>query len=169
MSCGNPARPSVNNPTTCLRPRGPSCGAPPYGGADRWWGKYCRRAAAILGLFGLVSFPELPPSPKPPAHVPLSVYLWNTTPQSVEMAVAMDGTWVIRQTLAAGTAASRHDVIVLVEGAHRVEARVAGVRRTIPLTVEAQGNHWVVVSWWGKELEVSVQRQPPWVEEREGG
>ena len=123
-----------------------------------------RRHAAVLGLLGLVSFPNLPESPKPPDKVPVSLYVWNAADQPTEMAVGVDGTWIFRQTVPAGQGISRHHLVTLVEGTHAGEAVAGGLRHPFALTVAADGNRWLVVTWWGKaELEAGLQHQPPWV------
>lgn len=127
-------------------------------------GSWFRRHAAVLGLLGLVSFPKLPDSPKPPAKVPVALYVWNAADQPSDMAVAVDGTWVFHETVAAGRGVSRPAALTLVEGAHTGEVVAGDRHRAFTLTVTVDGNRWLVATWWGKaELEAGLQHQPPWV------
>jgi len=129
------------------------------------WRSEPRRVAATVGLLALVNFPELPKSPPAPEAVPVSLYVWNATDQRVEVAVAVAGTPVFQGVLQAGQGLSRHDVVTLLPGPYPVEAVAAGLRRTATMMVDPRGNRWLVVAWWGDGLEISVQRQPPWLSE----
>lgn len=145
MSSGNPARRSV---------------------ADRLvWRARGRRAAAVIGMLAAVSFPELPKPPKRPEPGTVSLYVWNASRVSSEIAVAVDGAWVFREPLPAGEGLSRHDAVEVLPGDHRVEVVVAGTSRVNTVAMDPHGNHWLVVTWWGDALEVAMQQQPPWVVE----
>ncbi|OGX39922.1 MAG: hypothetical protein A3C53_08430 [Omnitrophica WOR_2 bacterium RIFCSPHIGHO2_02_FULL_68_15] len=127
-------------------------------------GAWRRRRAAGLLVLGLVSFPNLPESPAPPATVSVALYVWNAAAQPSEIAVAVDGAWVFHDTVAAEQGVSREEGLALVEGPHTAEVVVGTLRRSVPLTVTADGNRWLVVTWWGQgELEAGLQRQPPWI------
>lgn len=123
-----------------------------------------RHHAALLGFLGLVSFPTLPEAPTPPAEVPVSLYVWNAADQPAELAVAVEGVWLFHDVVPAGQGVSRPEAVTLKEGAHAGEAVAGTVRRPVTFTVTADGNRWLVVTWWGRdELETGLQRQPPWV------
>lgn len=123
-----------------------------------------RRHAAALSLLGLVSFPNLPASPKPPAKIPVSLYVWNAADQPADLAVAVDGAWVFHEMVVAGRGVSRPGALTLVEGAHTGEVVAGDLRKPFTLTVTADGNRWLVATWWGRrELEAGLQHQPPWV------
>ncbi len=123
-----------------------------------------RRHAAALGLLGLVSFPNMPESPKPPVKIPVSLYVWNAANQPADLAVAVDGTWVFHETVAAGRGVSRPGLLTLVEGTHTGEMVAGTLRGPFSLTVTVDGNRWLVATWWGKgELDAGLQHQPPWI------
>lgn len=123
-----------------------------------------RRHAAMIGMLGIVNFPTLPESPKPPAEVPVSLYVWNASDQPAEIAVSVDGAWVFREPVPAGRAVSRPEFMPLVEGVHAGEAAVAATRAPFTVTIADDGNRWLVVTWWGDgHCETGLQRQPPWI------
>lgn len=118
-------------------------------------------------MLAAVSFPELPKSPKPPEPGTISLYVWNASRAPAQIAVAVDGTWCFRETVAAGQGASRHDVVEVLPGSHPVEVVAAETRRVVTVPMDPRGNHWLVVTWWGEALDVAMQQQPPWVAERQ--
>lgn len=122
-----------------------------------------RRALATLGLLAAISFPEFPNTPKPPEPVPLSLYVWNASTQASEVAVALDGRRLFGGPVAAGRGEGRHEIVRLLPGPHTVEAVAAGRQRAVTITVVPQGNRWIVVTWWGRELDVGLQQSPPWL------
>ena len=127
-----------------------------------------RRALATLGLLAAISFPEFPKTPKPPEPVPLSLYVWNAVTQASDVTVVLDGRRVFDGPVAAGRGESRHGIVQLLPGPHTVEATASGRQRTVTITVVAQGNRWIVVTWWGRELDVGLQQSPPWLADQEG-
>lgn len=142
---GNPVRPSV---TKMVR-----------------WGARARRAAATLGLLAAVNFPEMPKAPKPPEPEAISLYVWNASQAPAEIAVAVDGTWLFREPVPAGQGASRDDVVEVLAGDHRIDVLIAGTPQTATVPMEPSGNRWLVVTWWGEDVEITMQQQPPWVDE----
>ena len=130
-----------------------------------------RRALAVVGMLAAISFPEFPKTPKPPEPVPLSLYVWNAADQAAPVTVTCEGHRLFDGPVAAGQGASRHEIITLLPGVHTVEAAAGGRTRTATITVSVQGNRWIVVTWWGRALDVNLQQSPPWLadQERRGG
>lgn len=94
----------------------------------------------------------------------MSLYVWNASDQPAEIAVSVDGAWVFRDTVPAGRSVSRPEVVKLIEGSHAAEAVVGQTRTPLAMTIAKDGNAWLVATWWGQgQLELGLQRQPPWV------
>ncbi len=119
-------------------------------------------------MLAAINFPELPKTPRPPEAVPLSLYVWNAADQASAVTVALDGRRIFDGPVAAGQGASRYEVVALLPGPHTVAATAAGHQRTVTITVVPRGNRWVVVTWWGRELDVDLQQSPPWLANQQG-
>lgn len=123
-------------------------------------------AGFFLCMVALVSFPELPKAPEPPEPTTLSLFVWNTTDRPAAMAVRVNGILYIEEAVPAGQGVSRHDLLELTPGAYPVEVLVDGQRHEASITVAPQGDRWLVVTWWGRSVEIGLQHQPPWVKPR---
>ncbi len=132
----------------------------------RWNG--WRRAAATIGVFATISFPETPKPPKPPEPVPVSLYVWNAATSPAQITVEIDRAPVFAASVPSGEQVSRQEFARYLPGSHTVEAVVGGAhRQTATIVVDPQGNRWIIVTWWGTSCDVTLQHQPPWVKPAE--
>ncbi len=130
--------------------------------------RLARRLVAGAGLFALVNFPELPDAPAPPETVWVDLFVWNASKAAAKIEVTVDEQLLFSDVLEEGKTTTVAKAIELVEGEHQAQAAAGppgalGEAELFSISVAPDGNRWLVVSWWGDDLEAAMRRQPPWI------